>query len=174
MLGVLEVKTNLTTGSTGEFATALRHCATVKTLNRVKSTGISFLDHAGEFLSCPYILFAYEGPKPNTALKLMQSMKAKVEAINPKCGWLGSMPDLVVVLSHDYALAKTASWVQMGATAASAFRRGNPARCALFHLYSFVLGLVDHWGQHMSDFRLPQSEYFDVTANLQALFPDDD
>lgn len=174
VLGVVEVKSNMTSGIKGELAAALRHCANVKRLTRSNGTGIRFMDHSMEFLSCPYILFAYDGPKQSTAVKLLESMAAEIKTINPKIPPLGSMPDLIVVLSRNYVLAKNSSWVNAGATPTSAFHEGDSKFSALFHMYCFVTSLVDHWTTNPEDFRLPQADYFKTKANLDALFGDNE
>ena len=162
VLGVVEVKSALTTGETGELTVALRHCAKLKELRRSQSMSVSFLSHDGEFPTCPYILFAFRGGHADTVISQLESMKAEIG--------LGSMPDLIVVLQHDYVLAKSASWVNIDATAASVYHQGKPERPALFYLYSFVIGLVDYWTTHPGHFHLPQEEYVETLASLDFLF----
>jgi hypothetical protein len=85
---------------------------------------------------------------------------------------LAGMPDLIVVLQHNYVLAKSASWVNSGATALSTYREGDSKRSALFYLYSFLIGLVEYWTTHPEHFHLPQEQYVETMANLNFLFED--
>ena len=155
---MVEVKSDLTTGKEGQLTAAMGQCAKLKKLERSRPLNVEFLNHYGDFPSCPFILFAYRGGQADTVISQIETMTAECH--------LRDMPDLIVVLQHDYVLAKTKGWSSMGATARSVYRQGESNRPALFDLYSFVIGLTDYWTTHPEDFQLPLREYVETLAKL--------
>ncbi|MGC4052764.1 MAG: hypothetical protein QM757_25825 [Paludibaculum sp.] len=167
VLGSVEVKSNLSTGGEdAELTRVLKHCQKLKALKRSadRSMIVEFLNHQGEFRTCPYILFAYKGARPETVLQQLDASRSDFH--------LESMPDLIVVLEPEYVLAKRSNWMNAGATAESVYYRGDSAQPALFYLYAFVLGLVEFWGANQALFTLPLSRYVEEQAALRDLFED--
>jgi hypothetical protein len=165
VLAAVEVKSHLITGGPkAELTKALMHCKKLKKLKRDRRMTVMFLNHEGEFLTCPYILFAYEGAQAETVLAHLEKARSTIG--------LESLPDLIVVLKPDYVLAKRSSWTQAGATTKSVYFRGKAEQPALFYLYSFIIGLVEFWAANTRHFTLPLSRYVEKQATLDQLFGD--
>lgn len=159
VLGVIEVKSTLTTGGEkSELAIALAHCAKLKKVKRRDPIEIEFLGHRAYFRSCPYVLIAYKGGTADAVFHQLEKTELPLE----------DLPDLIVVLEHNYSFAKNESWRYAQATVDLSYGR-QAGKSALFELYSFVIGLVDYWTTHPSDFHLPLRDYVETLATLDFL-----
>jgi hypothetical protein len=166
VLGVIEVKSNLTSGAKGELLKVLAHCKRLKKLykmDRAHQEAAYLKSESYKFYSVPYIVFAYAGCSSDI---LITTLKGQISSA---CNHLKDMPDLIVVLDRGYTLSKNSGFLIEGATIDTVYTKNIEPEVVLLDLYKYLIILVDYWISNPQCFRIPLN-YTESVNNMDDIF----
>jgi len=161
VLGAIEVKSNLTTGSwdkSSHLKLALNNVNRIKKLKRqnlisgykpeVKSTSITFNE-------TPCFLFAYKGPDVNTLIDKLNDY-GKVHNLQQNEYW----PEVITVLDKGYYLIKNDDWlIKPFDKKYNCSSNTNPDEC-LTGIYVYLCQIIESWNNQTK--MTPFNKYFGI------------
>lgn len=166
-LGVIEVKSSLTTGndSNGSMSGAMSNCYKVKKLSKVNRGKLQLSKSKIHLCTVPYLIFAFTGVSSNAVLKNIEKHLTE----NNKT--FKYAPDIIVVLEQGYSLIKQESWM-FGPmkTSNDVYKVIKSDKHALLGLYDFILSVSEHLSTSPEDFKMPLEDYTESFATLDDLF----
>lgn len=138
VIGVIEVKSNLTSAKWGESShlrSALESSQQVKQLVWNNKTSAEISGHKVQLPSIPFIIVAYLGPKRDLLQARLSEFGDHFKVSKDEYA-----PDLVVVLQHNYYLLKNNGWGEP--------KKGNDLYITgddppLFKLFNYLCNLIE-------------------------------
>lgn len=166
-LGVIEVKSSLTTGneSNGSMAGAMSNCYKVKQLGKVNGGELKLSKSKIILSTVPYLIFAFTGLSDDAVLKNIDSHLAD----NGKS--FKDAPDIIVVLDKGYFLVKHEVWMYAGEKSAKeVYKVIKSEKHALLGLYDFILSVSEHLSTSPEDFKMPLQQYTEKITTFDDIF----
>jgi hypothetical protein len=166
-LGVIEVKSTLTTGKgpSASMSGAMSNCYKVKQLDKVNGGELKLSKSKILLCTVPYLIFAFTGGREDSVLRNIDSHLAG----NKKS--FKDAPDIIVVLDKGYSLVKHEGWIYAGGKKAKdVYKVIKSEKHALLGLYDFILSVSEHLSTSPEDFKMPLKQYTEKITTFDDLF----
>lgn len=162
-LGVIEVKSDLSTGKTGTLTGALDNCCKVKKLKKVNGGKLELSTTTIDLGTVPYLVFALKGSKYKAVLKTIDRY------LNRKELTFKEAPDIITVVDQGYYLIKQKNWFfNEAAEAKDIYKSVEAEEHTLLGIYDFILSLSEHLSESPQDFKMPLKRYTEKMETLLA------